>query len=96
MLNFGNKEFRNLQEQVLKNMNDIQDMQEGVNILANFGIKVIGQVDNAEDLPDPATYEGDYAGLVDGDKCEFYIRFTNKIDYTRTIKSYKYTVGGNK
>ena len=42
------------------------------------------------------TYEGDYAGLVDGDKCEFYIRFTNKVDYTRTIKSYKYTVGGNK
>lgn len=60
MLSFGNKEFRNLQEQVLKNMNDIQDMMQGVNVLADFGIKVVGQVADSTDLPDPATYDGDY------------------------------------
>lgn len=60
MLSFGNKDFRNLQEQVLKNMNDIQDMMQGVNVLADFGIKVVGQVDSASDLPDPSTYDGDY------------------------------------
>ena len=60
MLNYGNKDFRNLQEQVLKNMNDIQDMMQGVNVLADFGIKVVGQVDSSSDLPDPSTYEGDY------------------------------------
>ena len=60
MLNYGNKDFRNLQEQVYKNMNDIQDMMQGVNVLADFGIKVVGQVDSADDLPDPSTYDGDY------------------------------------
>lgn len=60
MLKFGNKEFRNLQEQVLKNMSDIQDIIEGNALLASFGIKVVGQVEAVSDLPDPATYEGDY------------------------------------
>ena len=41
-------------------------------------------------------YEGEYDKLEDGDKCQFYIRFTNQVDYTRTIKSYKFTVGGDK
>ncbi len=60
MLSFGNKDFRNLQEQVLKNMSDIQDMMQGVTVLADFGIKVVGQVESAADLPDPSEYEGDY------------------------------------
>ena len=60
MLKFGNKEFRNLQEQVYKNMVDIQDVMQGATVLADFGIKVIGQVDEAADLPDPAEYEGEY------------------------------------
>ena len=76
MLNFGNKEFRNLQEQVLKNMKDIQDIEQGATVLADFGIKIVGQVDDAEDLPDPATYEGDYGdGYVVGteEPYEYYI-----------------------
>ena len=58
MLKFGNREFRNLQEQVLKNMCDIQDIEQGATVLANFGIKVVGQVNQASDLPAPATYTG--------------------------------------
>lgn len=58
MLKFGNREFRNLQEQVLKNMCDIQDIEQGATVLANFGIKVVGQVNQASDLPAPATYQG--------------------------------------
>ena len=76
MLNFGNKDFRNLQEQVLKNMRDIQDIEQGVTVLADFGIKIVGQVDTAEDLPDPATYEGEYGdGYVVGteEPYEYYI-----------------------
>ena len=60
MLNFGNKEFRNLQEQVLKNMADIKDIHEGATVLGEFGIKVVGQVDSSSDLPDPTEYEGEY------------------------------------
>lgn len=68
MLNFGNKEFRNLQEQVLKNMKDIQDIEQGATVLADFGIKIVGQVDTAAELPDPATYKGDYGdGYVVGE-----------------------------
>lgn len=58
MLKFGNREFRNLQEQVLKNMCDIQDIEQGATVLANFGITVVGQVNQASDLPAPATYTG--------------------------------------
>lgn len=76
MLKFGNKEFRNLQEQVLKNMSDIQDVMSGATVLADFGIKVIGQVDDASELPDPATYEGEYGdAYMVGDEApyDFYI-----------------------
>ena len=58
MLKFGNREFRNLQEQVLKNMCDIQDIEQGATVLAAFGIKVVGQVNQASDLPAPASYTG--------------------------------------
>lgn len=60
MLAFGNKEFRNLQEQVLKNMEDIAAIEGGSLVIGEFGIKVIGQVQTADQLPDPETYEGEY------------------------------------
>lgn len=68
------KLYLNIQEQVEKNRKDIKDMQEGVNILANFGIKVIGQVDDASELPDPAEYDGDF-----GDA--FIVGTENPYDY---------------
>lgn len=82
MLNFGNKDFRNLQEQVLKNMKDIQDIEQGATILADFGIKVVGQVETAADLPDPAKYEGDYgdAYLVGTEKPYNYYIFTRAFE----------------
>ena len=58
MLNFGNKEFRNLQEQVLKNMKDITSIEEGATVLAEFGIKVVGQVTDKALLPE--NYTGEY------------------------------------
>lgn len=76
MLNFGNKDFRNLQEQVLKNMKDIQDIEQGATVLADFGIKIVGQVDSASELPDPSTYDGEYGdGYVVGESepYEYYI-----------------------
>lgn len=60
MLNFGNKEFRNLQEQVKKNKDDITALAGGAVVLAEFGIKVVGSVDTPEDLPDAETYQGEY------------------------------------
>ena len=51
MLKFGNQEFRNLEEQVLKNKNDIQDFKDGNQTIAEFGIKVVGIVDDAALIP---------------------------------------------
>lgn len=62
MLKFGDNEYRNLQEQVLKNKDDIEQLRSSGNI-AELGIKII----NAENpytsiaqLPDAATYTGNY------------------------------------
>ena len=54
------KVYLNIQEQVEKNRKDILDIQQGATVLADFGIKVIGQVNEESELPDPAEYEGDF------------------------------------
>ena len=54
------KIFLNIQEQVEKNRKDILDIQRGATVLAEFGITVIGQVDEESELPDPAEYEGNF------------------------------------
>ena len=56
MLKYGNKEFRNLQEQVAVNKKNIQDLIDGTVVIAEFGIQVIGHADTADELPDPETY----------------------------------------
>lgn len=82
MLSFGNKDFRNLQEQVYKNMSDIQDMMQGVNVLADFGIKIVGQVADSTDLPNPSTYDGDYgdAYIVGEEEPYDYYIFTRAFE----------------
>ena len=60
MLTIGNEEFRNLEEQVEKNKNDILFILEEEGTLNQFGIKVVGQVANVSDLPDPVTYTGEF------------------------------------
>ena len=43
MLKVDSKEYRNLQEQVYKNMSDIATIKAGKYVLDEFGIKVVGQ-----------------------------------------------------
>ena len=57
MLKYGNKEFRNLQEQVEENMLNIARIMEGSVVLDEFGIKVVGQVAAEADLPTVAEYK---------------------------------------
>lgn len=59
MLKYGNKEFRNLEEQVLKNMEDIQDFKDGNQTIAEFGITVVGILTSADQLPAQADNYGD-------------------------------------
>ena len=60
MITIDGKELRSLEEQVLKNKQDIEYMLEEEGVLNQFGIKVVGQVDTAAALPDPTTYTGEY------------------------------------
>lgn len=86
MLEIDNKQLRNLQEQVLKNQHDIADINEANKVLNQFGIKVVGQVLDVEQLPDPSTYVGDYgdAYLV-GSKTPYdYYIFTRPNQFHET------------
>ena len=67
-------------------MKDIQDIQDGATVLAEFGIKVIGQVDDYEDLPDAAEYDGDYgdAFLVGTEAPYDYYIFTRAFEGDET------------
>lgn len=56
----NNVTFRNLEEQVQKNKEDIAKHYEIDRTLANFGITIVGQVSSASQLPDPLTYTGEY------------------------------------
>ena len=59
MLKYGNKEFRNLEEQVGKNAQDIQDFKDGNQTIAEFGITVVGIVETASQLPAQGQNYGD-------------------------------------
>lgn len=52
------KVLRNLEEQVLKNKEDIARHYEIDRALANLGIKIVGQITTADELPPAATYTG--------------------------------------
>lgn len=60
MIKIGDKVYRNLEEQVQANKNDIERIIEGEELLARLGIKVVGQVSTEEELPPPASYQGDF------------------------------------
>ena len=67
MLKFGNKEFRNLQEQVLKNMRDIENLVSSGMILDEFGIKVVGQEASIVDMPTVEAYKEAHEDWAYGD-----------------------------
>lgn len=60
MITINGVEFRNLEEQVRKNQEDIKYILEEEGVLNQFGIKVVGQVTSEGELPEAATYQGEY------------------------------------
>ena len=67
MIQIGDKQFRNLQEQVEKNKNDIKYILEEEGVLNEFGIRVTEQVDDFADLPSVADYKESHTGWEYGD-----------------------------
>lgn len=45
---------------MLKNQEDIKAIIEQETVLNQFGIKVVGEIESADQLPDPTTYDGEY------------------------------------
>lgn len=60
MITINGNEYRNLEEQVQANKNDIARIVEGEELLARLGIKVVGQAATPAELPNPATYLGEF------------------------------------
>ena len=56
MIKVGNTLYRNLEEQV-QFLTDYHDVNQG---LVQWGIRVVGKVASENELPDPATYDGEY------------------------------------
>ena len=57
----------NLEMQVLKNKNDIEDLQNVEKTIQAFGIKVVANVENASDIPAVITYKFNNPGWNYGD-----------------------------
>lgn len=60
MLTVDNKQYRNLQEQVRFNQENIEYLLTEGGTLNEFGIKVVGQVNTYAQLPPAASYTGEY------------------------------------
>ena len=60
MITIDGRIYRNLEEQVRANKDNIEHIIEGSNLLAELGIRVVGQVTTPEQLPNPVTYTGDF------------------------------------
>lgn len=54
MIKRDGKVYRNLEEQVLENMKDIENLQKTYNV----SLRIVGNVEDPEDLPDPDRYTG--------------------------------------
>lgn len=57
MLKIDGVEYRNLQEQVLKNKNDIKNILEFNELVADFGIRIIGQAETPDQIPLVSEYK---------------------------------------
>lgn len=57
MLTIDGKQYRNLEEQVQKNKDDIKFLRDEQGVLNQFGIKVIGQVPTRDDIPSVEYYK---------------------------------------
>lgn len=76
MIEIDGIEYRNLEEQVQKNKEDIAAHYNVDRVLADFGIRVLGQKDSADQLPDPETFDGQYGdayAVGESEPYSFYI-----------------------
>lgn len=81
MITFNDKVYRNLQEQVAKNKQDIADFRQVDRVLADFGIKVLGRLDSEDELPTDDNEYGDAYAIGEDAPYDFYV-WTRGNEYT--------------
>ena len=59
MITYNGAKGRNLEEQVLKNQQDIEDFKSGKQTIEEFGIRVLGVLPSESDLPAQGDNYGD-------------------------------------
>lgn len=91
MFEFNDKTYRNLQEQVQKNKDDIASFTDFQAVLADFGIKVIGQMDEWEEPIGVFDY-GDAYAVGEEPPYKFYI-FTRADPYSGHDEDYWFNIG---
>lgn len=62
------------------------------NYTMNYFLEINNNKVIVGDCSEEKEYTGTYEGLKNGDELYFYVRFTNGVDYIKTIDSYKITV----
>lgn len=64
--------------------------------LVTYGFTVNSETIVEEECTATGDYEGTFNQFVDGDECTFYIKFTNRFDYVKTIQKINFNTGGIK
>lgn len=90
MYTIRGKEFRNLEEQVLKNQADLDSLYGSQVVLNEFGIKVIGQIESVADLPTTSEEFGDAYAVGVESPFELYV-WTRPND--SHVNSYWFNIG---
>lgn len=72
--------------------------QFAINNKENYKVSYYFSVNNKNtdkiDCSVETTYQGEFKEFKEDDKCLFYVEFTNRYDYTKTIKRVKFNIGG--
>ena len=64
--------------------------------LVTYGFTVNSETVLEEECTTSGDYEGTFNQFADGDECTFYIKFTNRFDYVKTIQNINFNTGGIK
>ena len=93
MIKIGDKTYRNLEEQVQKNKDDIEQHYKRDRVLADFGIKIIGALETWPDPPPAAPSEFGDAYAVGTESPYFYYIWTRETEETEIANGYWFPFG---
>lgn len=64
------------------------------NYKVNYYFSINSKNTDKIDCSEERTYQGEFKEFKEDDQCMFYVEFTNRYDYTKTLKRVKFNIGG--